>query len=214
MDMQNKKSALLPEGMEYCSLCVNYSFLDLPSEEEPARAHQPSLKVLEISAQKCPLCRLIYWAAGCTYHSSMGGYEKEQDIEIPNDEGTGSRKVPAKWTESNRPQFGKRWLDNGTEIQETHPDFQPDTRGLPILGLHRLSESEKEILRPWIFGNWWKNPGQPGEGDKLVGVGVRLGRGPKLEEAELNVGEEKPRLLGTFLRVRVDDRKCLFTLCA
>jgi hypothetical protein len=40
-------------------------------------------------------------------------------------------------------------------------------------------------IRPWLFGNWYRSPYQD-RSPLLVGLGVRLGTGPWMEEAEGN----------------------------
>lgn len=51
----------------------------------------------------------------------------------------------------------------------------------------------------WVFGNWWASISD-GPLDHLVGLGVRLGRGPSIEDSE--GGERKyARLRGTDLRI-------------
>lgn len=50
--------------MENCSSCKEIPFHNLPSEDEPAFPHQPSLAALESSAKTCHFCKLTLLAAG------------------------------------------------------------------------------------------------------------------------------------------------------
>jgi len=58
------------------------------------------------------------------------------------------------------------------------------------------------IIRPWLFGSWWILPTNPWV--QLIGLGVRLGTTPLLEEAEGNT-TEAVHLRGTYLRIRTDN---------
>jgi len=56
-----------------------------------------------------------------------------------------------------------------------------------------------ENMPVWIFGNWWASVPE-GPLDQLVGLGVRLGQTPSIENAE-GAGENLPELRGTDLRI-------------
>lgn len=46
-------------GLSICNVCRSIPFDQLPSEDEAAYPHQPSIVVLEESAKTCPLCALL-----------------------------------------------------------------------------------------------------------------------------------------------------------
>jgi len=50
--------------MENCKICKDIPFHNLPSEDEPALPHQPTLAALESSADTCYFCKLILLIAG------------------------------------------------------------------------------------------------------------------------------------------------------
>lgn len=67
-----------------------------------------------------------------------------------------------------------------------------------------------ESVRPWLYGNWWKRlprftqNGWESEGDtdlQLIGISVRLGTGPKVDQGEGN-DAKKINFRGTAVRVR------------
>jgi hypothetical protein len=52
-------------------------------------------------------------------------------------------------------------------------------------------------VRPWLYGNWYRSPYRD-RTPLLVGLGVRLGTGPRLVEAEGN-SETDVYIKGTYL---------------
>lgn len=62
-------------------------------------------------------------------------------------------------------------------------------------------------IRPWLFGSWW-TLGTPQSPLQLIGFGVRLGTGPKIEDAVGNSGD-RLCLRGTSFRFRTEHCKFL-----
>jgi hypothetical protein len=60
-------------------------------------------------------------------------------------------------------------------------------------------------VRPWLFGNWWK-PGLERRFPQLIGLGVRFGTSPAIEDGLLN-DQNQIVLCGSYLRIRTDDGK-------
>jgi hypothetical protein len=181
--------------MENCDLCQNIPFEQLPSEEEDALPHQPSLDALELSAKTCSVCELIWWAAGCSLARPGGVVELQPNIALPS-----GRKVLAEFLYSNYTAMG-HGLENGVLFSDdtsAKPDLRP-----PIYIDLRSHFPTGANIRPWLFGNWYKSVFDPNK-LLLVGLGVRLGAVPGIEEAESN-SKEKIRLHGTYLRIRTDD---------
>jgi hypothetical protein len=71
------------------------------------------------------------------------------------------------------------------------------------LGLGR--ESAGDILRPWLFGNWWILGDLSDQTPQLIGIGARLAKTPRIHDAEGNP-KEKVIYRGSALRIRTDDR--------
>ena len=97
-------------------------------------------------------------------------------------------------------------IDSGPEIDFRPPTHQDPRARFPkgtIGGI--LGMGKGKTLRPWLYGNWWRSPA-PETPMQLIGLGVRLGTSPSIQDA---VGSTKKevRLRGTQLRFRVDFRK-------
>ncbi|EXJ67965.1 uncharacterized protein A1O5_08579 [Cladophialophora psammophila CBS 110553] len=184
-----------------CDICEAIPFGNLPSEEQNALPHQPSLDALEASKESCSICSLIWWAAGCSLVNVGGMVAFRSGVEYPS-----GRKIMTQETESNYNPIGLlRAMENGAVFLDT-PSPKPDLREPVFMDPRSCFPATEEIsgkIRPWIFGSWYKSPFK----DiplQLIGLGVRLGTGPSAEAAEGNTDEEV-RLRGTFLRVRTDD---------
>ena len=183
--------------MGNCDFCESIPFDKLPSEEEDALPHQLSLDALEASSESCSICKLILWAAGCSLAPSCGMIGFHPNVKYPS-----GRKIMTEVTESNYDKFGfMRGLENGAAITDTS-NAKPDLREPMCLKL-RSYLPERANIRPWLFGNWYRSPFED-RSPRLVGLGVRLGTGPSIEDAEGN-NEKKVRINGTYLRIRTDD---------
>jgi hypothetical protein len=183
--------------MVNCDLCQGIPFQNLPSEEEDALPHQPSLDALEISAEACSICKLILWAAGCSLASPGGGVAYHPGVTLPS-----GRKVTCEFIEGN---YGGLDLMHGLENGAVFLDpssAKADLRA-PIFIDPCSRFPTGANVRPWLFGNWYRSPFEK-KPLLLVGLGVRLGTGPSIEEAEGN-SKEKIRFKGTYLRIRTDD---------
>jgi hypothetical protein len=182
----------------WCNFCPKIPFDKLPSEEEDALPHQPSLNALSESTEYCPMCRLIFWAAGCTL-ASQGGMMSNDNMLLPS-----GRKVNTTTYGSNLNVFGLfRAMENGAMVSSAGND-EPDLRDPECINPQEEFSNRSDI-RPWLFGNWWKSP-LSGEPTQLIGLGVRLGTGPSVEEAVGNTNEEVI-FRGSYIRIRTDNGK-------
>lgn len=191
-----------------CDYCAAIEFDKLPSEEEPGLPHQPTYASLKKSAERCALCTLLCDAiievrksleARYRLSTRGGGTTYDPEVLLPDGKKVmghfqmgGSIPGVTDGAFPNQPEPGLRDLDLATA---------------------EFAFADDESVRPWLFGNWW----QPRSGSgplQLIGLGVRLGKGPNLLEAEGNhsvsqyrSGERKPNAFfwGTYLRIRAED---------
>ncbi|OAP60541.1 hypothetical protein AYL99_05543 [Fonsecaea erecta] len=189
-----------------CDVCDKIPFADLPSEEQDAIPHHPSLDALQASYQSCDICTLIWWAAGCSLVDVGGMVAFRPGVKYPS-----GRKIMTRETEGNySPLAGLRALENGASMFDTsgpEPDFREPVFVNPRERFPKDDESSRKI-RPWLFGSWYKSP-FTNKPLQLIGLGVRLGTGPSIEEAVGN-NDKDVRIRGTFIRIRTDDG--IFTL--
>ncbi|KIX95530.1 uncharacterized protein Z520_08650 [Fonsecaea multimorphosa CBS 102226] len=184
-----------------CEICDQIPFGDLPSEEQDAIPHQPSLDALEASKESCQICSLIWWAAGCSLVDVGGMVGFRPGVGYPS-----GRSIMTQETESNYSHLGgMRAMENGASMFDNSGP-EPDLREPAFLNPRaRFPADDKSSskIRPWLFGSWYKSPFTDRR-LQLIGLGVRLGTGPSVEEAEGN-SNENVRIRGTFLRIRTDD---------
>jgi len=197
-------------NLDICDLCNSIPFEQLPSEEDPGYPHQPSLAALEISAAKCLLCKMILEAVDEVRKSIDSEMRKVQEsryiMTYPKDKRTGVRRTVYLGEAVPRNTFGT------PEVRQRSEDIWPH------LLLERLSQHAKypgDVLRPWLFGNWWVLDGHLDEGfgqtRQLIGIGVRLGKTPPIHNAEGN-SKEEVIYRGSGLRIRTDDGKLTLPL--
>jgi hypothetical protein len=187
-----------------CDYCEAIEFDKLPGEEEAAMPHQPSYAALKESAERCALCTLLCDAI-IEYRRSLdarnrkstrgGATEYHPEVIVPN--GT---KVMGHF------QMGGYRPGDTESAFPTEP--KPADPAMPGFAF-----ADDRSVRPYLFGNWWKPRGGSGP-LQLIGLGVRLGKGPNLLEAEGNHstsnyggGRTKPNAFfwGTYLRIRAED---------
>ncbi|KAL2198294.1 heterokaryon incompatibility protein-domain-containing protein [Corynascus similis CBS 632.67] len=187
-----------------CEYCEAIEFDKLPGEEEAAVPHQPSYAALKRSAERCALCTLLCDAI----------------IEVRKSLDARNRLT----TRSGATEFAPEVImPNGTkvmghfQISAYHPGVTDEAflrqPRPPDPAMPGFAFADDESVRPWLFGNWWRP--RSGSGPlQLIGLGVRLGTGPHLLEAEGNhsisqydSGERKPNAFfwGTYLRIRAED---------
>ncbi len=183
--------------MAHCQYCRRIDFGSLPSEEEDALPHQPSLDALKASSNSCTICELILWAAGCSLANPGGMMAYKPNVRYPS-----GRQIMTEVVESNYSGLGIiRGFENGAvSISTSNPE--PDLRPPETLDLDTYFP-DGSAIRPWLFGSLYRSPFQD-KSHWLVGLGVRLGTGPGVEDAEGNSVETINRR-GTFLRIRTDD---------
>ncbi|KAF8846454.1 hypothetical protein BDZ45DRAFT_480508 [Acephala macrosclerotiorum] len=177
--------------MPHCRICAILSFQDLPNEEEKALPHQSSLDALSESAKSCTLCKLILLAAACSLTSPAGIVTHKPPVELPD-----GREVTTRVWDGNYDTIGvMRALFNGAVIIDTR-NAQADLGDPWSIDLHARFPTGSNV-RPWLFGNWYRSPYRD-RSPRLVGLGVRLGTGPWLEEAEGNSATNVD-IKGTYL---------------
>jgi hypothetical protein len=213
--------------MKNCALCQKIPFDKLPSEEEDALPHQPSLDALEASATSCSLCKLIWWAAGC-FMVPLGGMRSETYVEYPSGRVIRTAMVGSSHfslTGARALEYGVTLFDFSSPKHDLREPVFMDPRSRFLKGTNlrsRLfgnwfkspfkgprSRFAKGInVRPWLFGNWYQSPFKD-RGFQLIGLGVRLVTGPSIEDAVGN-SKEEVNIRGTYLRIRTDDGIELF----
>jgi hypothetical protein len=189
--------------MNICEICKSIPIDKLPSEEEPGFPHQPDLDSLEESAQECCLCRVIFLAASelaAIINNEHTGKDANAGGQVQHST------APSKPGDSASAKF--QYVTNfGYHSNDDDGIYGGGPPG--YTGPVRLNPREifpaNDNIRPWLFGSWWttgngKPPGQ------LIGLGVRLGPGPKLEEGVGNSATEIGglHLRGTSFRFRVE----------
>lgn len=189
-----------PISSTTCAICQAIRWDRLPSEEEPGQAHQPSLAALERSARTCILCDLLLNAVT----------DMRSDI-IP------ARISAATAYPLQSGGFCTEVMHYGPESPALDYDMRGDTsaRFYEDQVSARLTHGScpQGLLRPFLFGSWWKLKGSD-TADQLIGLGVRLGTTPLIEDAEGNErrhidgdGNVEPHIVyrGTFIRLRTGD---------
>lgn len=186
--------------MDLCDICKIIKFDQLPSEEEPAIPHQPDLNSLKESVEDCPICRIIFLAAGelsTIIQNERTGNDENAGGQVEYQ--TAMRKLPG--------QSASQYLKYVTY----YGYYDPDGRGFYSSGppgyTGPVYTDPCEIfpdrnIRPWLFGNWWTLPTAESK-PQLIGLGVRLGAGPNIEDAVGN-SEGRVHLRGTSFRFRTD----------
>jgi hypothetical protein len=186
-----------------CVVCSQVPFNQLPFEDEEAYAHQPSLDALEKSSERCAMCALLYWAAGCSL-INYGGMVAFFNIDLPS-----GAQLPARSMGSMYSRFGMRALENGAcmidlcdPVADYRPPIEVDLRSTFPDGIV-IKDGESKPLRPWLFGNWYKS-GFVGNNQLLmVGLGVRLGISGKIQDS-VDYDRDTVNLRGSYLRFRTD----------
>lgn len=175
--------------MEICAECRKIQFEELPFEDEPAITHLPNLRALRSSAESCCLCKAIYLSAselGARIHHSRTGEGSEPGGQVVYSLTGDSMHVREMgyYGEDDDGLYG------GSDTGYAGPVYRDPVEIFPDPG-----------IRPWLFGNWWRTSKDSPR--QLVGLGVRLGVGPNLEDA---VGNEPAtfQLRGSSFRIRTE----------
>lgn len=153
-------------SMELCGHCSAI----LPAGNENAVPHQPDLDCLRASAKTCRLCNLLSEAVD----------ELLKEIEQPG------KHVQAHfhyWKQFREGVMIR--VDQGTRREyfklQSECDEKSD-RGF-LFPSGPKGKEENGPLRPWLYGNWWTIPSLESN-PKLLGMGVRVARGPSPFDAE------------------------------
>lgn len=183
--------------MNTCQACQRIPFGQLPYEDEEAIPHYPTLAALELSAKTCSFCNLILLAAG-------------EYALIRKNEQTGNTDAnPGGWIThvAEKSSAGKDVMiriQGGNRIQ----GMMTGTKYAgPMYMNPREQYPDGSNVRAWLFGNWWKIPGD-NSSRQLIGLGVRLGTGPRDVDADGN-SEESITYRGSNLRIRTDNSSAL-----
>ena len=181
--------------MNICDLCKSIRLEDLSHEEEPGIPHQPDLEDLEDSAEDCPLCRAIFLAINelatiVRNDRTDEGRNPYGEVRYIYSEDAGCHKY--------RQYSGYYSLDDNS----VHSG--PSEYTWPVYTDPFSVFEDFETLRPYLFGNWWTPA--TGEREQLIGLGVRVGTGPRPEEAVGNT-EKLVHLRGSSFRFRTGHGK-------
>jgi hypothetical protein len=171
--------------MNICAVCKTIPFTTLPLEEEPALPHHKSLNDLESSAKTCRLCLLLLRAAG---ELSM----------ILNGSAINRGGFADYYGNGITHYLGRQGLGGSATTGQSYksPPYMSPLEMFPD------GDGEASEVLPWIFGNWWTF-GTPEKPLQLIGMGVRLSKTPKIEDAEGN--SPQVHLRGSNLRFRTDN---------
>jgi hypothetical protein len=184
--------------MDICSICKSIKFEELPHEEDDAVPHQPDLIALMISAQTCKLCSAVYLAAS------------ELATVLRNDR-TGEGNNPYGFTNYIMKPMVDFTLVRYSGFNSMDDDggySSPGDYASPVYTDPMVEFGHDLTLRPWLFGNWW-NSTEENDKPQLLGLGVRVGRGPKAVEAIGN-SKDSVHLRGSSFKFRTDIGKIVF----
>ena len=212
-----------------CTFCKNIPYSKLPSEDEAAHPHQPSFQALFVSASQCQLCKLILDVVNelrkTIEDEKSGGGTHRFILFNPPDETTGiatqvilGAAAPSKTRKSSgtsNPQ-GKGSSSSSTNEKATQSTLskifhkkagRQDVAPRRLSGLFHRKSEPYDVVRPWIFGNWWiLHEEKVGTAPQyqLIGIGVRIGKTPYIGDAE---GNDKTTVKhrGSQLRMRALD---------
>jgi hypothetical protein len=175
--------------MDICKLCRGIRFDKLPFEDEPGVPHQPTLAALEASAATCALCALIFEAAGemgqLIKGANPGGFVQMSPGKLPS-----GRDV--------------EFVSDGPWFMANSNLRSGSNEGRLTGGNVCQMFPGQTTIRPWLFGNWYISDEEKPK-MQLIGLGVRLGVKPTIEDAEGNLGDQRNIYLrGTCLRIRAN----------
>jgi hypothetical protein len=201
----------MASDLTLCTFCKNIPYSKLPSEDEAAHPHQPSLQALSASARQCLLCKSILDVVNelrKTFEDEKSGGGSHGWVTFNStDKETGvathvilGAVAPSRFREP----FGtSKSEERGSS---SFPTNGKDTQFTLSKMFHKKSEPH-DVVRPWIFGNWWilheeKVGAVPRY--QLIGIGVRIAKTPYIGDAE---GNDKTTVKhrGSQLRMRAMD---------
>jgi hypothetical protein len=203
MDRDTPKLTEIPRDPgQLCSLCKSIAPFHLPSEEEDGMAHHETLEALEESAETCTLCYLLYYAAGCSL-VALKGLKSTQTFTLPSGRETflveQSKLYLGGGLKVQYHECGTRVIGNNPEIDDRLPESVRPKSVFP--NGCTPDDAHGKVVRPWLFGSWWKHP--ISNRALLIGLGVRLGTSPSFEDG-VNCNQDEVVTHGTFLRFRTD----------
>ncbi len=153
-----------------CQSCTAIPWARLPSEDEAAYPHQPSIRALKDSSATCRLCLVLSFA--------IQAFQRQLDFETTHD--LNEVPVPIKAVcpplndETILRYMGWNHLASFERIDLRRLHHLDEGQGTHDAG-HTNNEDEEHI---WLYGNWWikELPGSPPDRYQyqLIGIGVRL----------------------------------------
>lgn len=211
-----KRPQKVLNSIALCALCQSIRWDRLPSEEEPGHAHQPNLESLERSARVCILCAFLLNAVEsirADIDPSTPAISEEQQPREGYISAVTAYPLPFGRTRTETFRYGAcppRFDESSTNAQtQFHQDL--------ISSRFPNGSYPPGPLRPFLFGSWWKLDGS-NTADQLIGLGVRLGTTPLIEDAEGNdrafqeadgTITQRISYQGTYIRVRTGDGKLI-----
>ncbi|KAK4233393.1 heterokaryon incompatibility protein-domain-containing protein [Achaetomium macrosporum] len=180
-----------------CKYCWAIPFPELPFEDEPGVSHQPSLAALKDSASTCALCHLILKAVNLIRKdvaSERKGKPGAFGGSLAFNPDGGITHFGMYQPGTNSRSISDQGSDDGASSESA---------GTGSAGFAHDDDDDDDCLRPWLFGNWWKDTNGRLQ---LIGLGVRLAPTPHIHDAEGNDGSTV-HYRGSFLRIRTDDNQ-------
>jgi len=196
-----------------CNRCLSLDLVTegkLPWEEDAALPHQPDLNTLAESARSCTLCYQVWSAAGWSF-GGRGGMTMYSPERMIDGRAVAIQRQAANVEPQAVPGMSMFILHNGTSHDTHGRNIEPNVQPLhwvdPAEVVEHFGKDPKKV-GSYLFGTFYKssNVWREKGGDsrlQLVGLGVRLGTSPRIEDA---VGNEPNvwYLCGTYLRFRTE----------
>ncbi|CEI68221.1 unnamed protein product [Fusarium venenatum] len=177
-----------------CNVCQDIPFDKLNCEEGPGHAHQESIQHLLSSSERCELCELIldtiieiekehkrfdYPIRSELIENSSKLKEAPVNVlESIDDSGEGQFFTRQQLFKENNVLVGtvvwRSPLAHRFVETKEGPENDPDASFSHLV-------PSKYDSKPWIYGNYWTLNGIENCQPQLIGLGVRLSRGPELE---------------------------------
>jgi hypothetical protein len=177
--------------MDRCDFCkqIQHDFESLPDEEDLGLPHR-DLTSLSKFADQCALCRVVFMTVKELAAIMHNEETQEEDNPYGQNNAVYSKEAGCyKFMHYS----GYHDIDGGPMVSG------PPSYTGPVFRDPFTVFKDCDKLRAYLFGSWWK-PFQ-GEKRQLIGLGVRVGTGPRAEDGVGN-SEETVHLRGSSLRFR------------
>ncbi|KAH7216222.1 heterokaryon incompatibility protein-domain-containing protein [Fusarium oxysporum] len=197
-----------------CNVCQDIPFDKLNREEGPGHAHQESIQHILASSERCELCELILEAIIEIEkeHARFNYPIKPELIENSSKLKEAQVNVLGATDDSGEGRFFTRQqLSKGKDflvgtvawrspLAHKFVETQEDPENDPDASFSALIPSKYDS-KPWIYGNYWTLNGIENCQPQLIGLGVRLSRGPELEV--MNGSQKIARYLFRGSQIRI-----------